>query len=323
MKKILAIHTGGTISMSASNEGVVRNRVNPIAHHHFTFNGRVHLVNRSACNLSSQSMTPELMLKIQQMIMTARNSGYSGAVVTHGTDTLEETAYFLQLTVPHDFPVTITGAMRSSNEVGADGLRNFKEAIAVASDDRAQRLGTLVVFNDEINSARNVTKTNATNVSTFKSPLTGPAGVISNHRIYFFIDSIPRHVIGQFKQIEDRVYLLKAYAGMGPELLAAVSRLHPNGLVLEGVGAGNMPQVTVPQIKQLIQRRVPVVMVSRCLNGFAEDLYNDPGGCYGLHKDGVMICRGLNGPKARIKLIVGLSAHFNSHQLRNYMKDNR
>ena len=322
MKKILAIHTGGTISMSLSKQGAVHNYVNPIAHHHLTLNGRIRLVNRVVANVSSQMMTISMLFHIRQIIMQARHAGFTGAVVTHGTDTLEESAYFLELTLPHDFPVVVTGAMRSSNEIGSDGLRNFKEALMVVADPRAQRLGTLVVFNDEIDAARYVTKTHSTNVSTFKSPLTGPVGVISNRRLYFFRRSVTDQVLN-IKHAGAKVYLLKTYLGMNGLLFDAVNRPSTDGLVIEGVGAGNVPPQTLLSIHSLLEKRVPVVVVSRCLNGFAEDLYNDRGGCYGLQKAGVTICRGLNGQKARIKMIVGISYGLEGRALREYMQSSK
>lgn len=126
MKKILAIHTGGTISMSQNAQGeVVPNDQNPIAQDATILAGRVQLITDEMFNLPSPHMTPVQMLQIKQRILKAEAQGIDGVVITHGTDTLEETAYFLDLTLPNTIPVVVTGAMRSSNEVGSDGLYNF------------------------------------------------------------------------------------------------------------------------------------------------------------------------------------------------------
>ena len=124
----------------------------------------------------------ELKKLIDHYILT---DDIDGVVITHGTDTLEETAYFLDLTVDTSIPIVLTGAMSSSNEIGADGLYNLMSAVQVAASDDAKMKGVLVVLNDEIHTAENVTKTHASNVSTFQSPPYGPIGFISKSMVHF------------------------------------------------------------------------------------------------------------------------------------------
>ncbi|GLB46551.1 L-asparaginase [Philodulcilactobacillus myokoensis] len=318
MKKILAIHTGGTISMSKGVDGGVRpNQHNPIANQPI-HDLNVKIENETMFNLPSPHVTPKVMLEVKERIIQAEKDGVDGVVVTHGTDTLEETAYFLDLTLPHHIPIVVLGAMRSSNELGSDGPHNFKTAIDVALSESSKDRGVMVVMNDEIYAAQYVTKTHTTNVATFKSPLTGPIGVVNHERPYFFQTVNDGHYQNISKVI-NHVYLLKAYAGMDGTLIDAIDNHQTNGLVIEGTGAGNMPPKTLPALKHLIDKHIPVVLVSRCFNGLAQDVYEYEGGGIQLQRMGITICRGLNGQKARIKLIVGLSANLSGENLAKYM----
>ncbi|WP_308440210.1 asparaginase [Levilactobacillus andaensis] len=319
VKKILAIHTGGTISMSQNDQGeVVPNAKNPIAQEETILAGRVQLITDEMFNLPSPHMTPVEMLKIKQRIDQAEKDGIDGVVITHGTDTLEETAYFLDLTLPNTIPVVVTGAMRSSNEVGTDGLYNFRSAIEVAADDASRGNGAMVVMNDEIHTARYVTKTHTTNVATFRTPTFGPIGIVAkDHAVYF--QKLINQDTCDIDHVIDHVYLIKAYAGMDGSLFDFLDNDQTAGVVIEGLGAGNLPPQTLPAIQRLLDRQIPLVLVSRCYNGVAEDIYDYQGGGIELRKMGLMLCQGLNGQKARIKLLVGLSAGLQDDDLKQFL----
>ncbi|MBW1605250.1 asparaginase [Lactobacillus sp. Sy-1] len=319
MKTILAIHTGGTISMSADENGeVIPNQENPIASHDVTLDGQVKLINDPMFNLPSPHVTPEVMLQLRDRVLKAEKDGIDGVVITHGTDTLEETAYFLDLTLPNRLPVVLTGAMRSSNEIGSDGLYNLQSSVAVAASDDAIGKGVLVVMNDEIHTARYVTKTHTTNLATFKTPTFGPLGIISKHQPYFFQELIKSEAFN-IDHVEPGVFLLKAFAGMDGTLFDALNNGATKGLVVEGLGSGNLPPATLPALKRILDRDIPVILVSRCYNGMAQDIYDYQGGGIELEQMGVSLCRGLNGPKARIKLIVGISNGLKGSRLAQYM----
>ncbi|TPR40981.1 asparaginase [Apilactobacillus micheneri] len=319
MKKILAIHTGGTISMSQDDSGeVVQNEKNPIANQDNLLGRNIKIVNEELFNLPSPHITPKVMLKIVKRIKEAEDEGYYGVVVTHGTDTLEETAYFLDLTLKNDMPVVVTGAMRSSNEIGSDGLYNLLNAAATAASEDAKGKGVLVVMNDEIHTARYVTKTHTTNVATFRTPTFGPIGIISKHHPSFFQELIQSEVV-DINKVIDGVYLIKGFAGMDGTLFDALDNDTTKGLVIEGLGAGNLPPATLPAIQKLLKRHIPIILVSRCINGVAQDIYAYHGGGIELQDMGLTICHGLNGQKARIKLIVGLSAGKSGQELARFM----
>ncbi|WP_461244478.1 asparaginase [Secundilactobacillus muriivasis] len=321
MKTILAIHTGGTISMSQNEQGeVVPNAENPIAKEATILNGRVNLLTDELFNLPSPHVTPSVMLQLKERIDEAEANGVDGVVITHGPDTLEETAYFLDLTLPSTIPVVLTGAMRSSNEVGSDGLYNFQSAIMVAATDESRGKGALVVMNDEIHTARYVTKTHTTNVATFRTPTFGPIGVVAKGKAQYFQELI-RQATCPIDHVVDHVFLIKAYAGMTGELFDALAEQPTQGLVIEGLGAGNLPPQTIPAVQRLLDQNVPIVLVSRCYNGVAQDIYDYEGGGIELTKMGLILCQGLNGQKARIKLLVGLSNGMAGAELRQFVSN--
>ncbi len=317
MKKILVLHTGGTIAMEEDKEtGSVKQKSNnPLLQIGTSLSNIAELIVEDVFHLPSPHMTPKEMITLQQLIdKKAAEEGIQGAVITHGTDTLEETAYFLDLTVQSDIPVVVTGAMRSSNEIGSDGLHNFISSIRVAVSEEAKGKGVLVVLNDEIHCAKNVTKTHTSNVATFQSPQYGPIGIVTKRGVVFHQTLLNRDTYN----IEDttkHVVLLKAYAGMDEGILNAVNGLPVDGLVIEALGQGNLPPRTVPAIKKFIDKGIPIVLVSRCFNGITEDVYEYEGGGKQLKDMGVIFSNGLSGQKARIKLLVALEVTNDQNKL--------
>ena len=312
-KKIAVFHTGGTISMKKDEDGGLDlQKDNPIAKSSVS---EVELVQEQIFGVSSPQMNEQTMITLRnEIVKKVAQEKVDGVVVTHGTDTLEETAFFLDITVPHTLPVVVTGAMRSSDELGSDALYNYKCAINVAAmGEVAKHAGTMVVFNGEIHSARNVTKTHTTNLATFKSPDTGPIGFMTAKGFVF--DRLPtpskQHNVDK---ITKKVMLIKAFAGIDSMVFDALDVLGEkqgkfpiDGLVLEAFGAGNLPHWIVPCLQKLEQRGIPIVLTSRCIGGIAQEIYDYSGGGKRLkEKDvpGIIFSNGLNGPKSRLKLLV-------------------
>lgn len=321
MKKILVLHTGGTIAMSKNKQGAVApTDTNPLMAFDQLSTADYTVTAESVFNLPSSHITPAHMLTLSQHVQQALTTDIDGIVITHGTDTLEETAYFLDLVIATNVPIVLTGAMRSSNEVGSDGLHNLQTAIATAAADSAAGQGVLVVLNDEIHAARYVTKTHTTNVATFQTPLTGPLGILVAGQPQFF-QHLSNSAACPITQLATHVFLLKAYAGMDATLFAAINQLTTHGLVIEAPGAGNLPPETVPAIKALLANQIPVVLVSRCFNGVAAPIYGDVGGGRQLAECGVIFCQGLNGQKARIKLQIAVSAGLHGPELQHFMQN--
>lgn len=322
MKKIFVIHTGGTISMQedASSGEVKPLSEHPLQHEQLPLEN-VSLTVKQLFHLPSPHMTPKEMLELKNEIeAVCLENEFDGIVITHGTDTLEETAYFLDLTLHASIPIVITGAMRSSNEIGSDGLYNLISAIKVASCKEANELGVLVVMNDEIHSAKNVTKTHTSNIATFQSPQYGPIGIVNKRRISFHHKPLKKETY-KIQKISKNVVVLKAYAGMDGEFIQALQSLPLDGLVIEALGQGNLPPLAVPSLTSFIQQNIPVVIVSRCFNGIVQDVYAYEGGGKHLKDIGVILSNGLNGQKARIKLMILLELYSSISKINELFSD--
>ncbi|WP_397537648.1 asparaginase [Rummeliibacillus pycnus] len=309
-KTILLVHTGGTISMHVSKESgaVVPDSTNPLMQESKKLEKIAHIIELEAFNLPSPHMTPQKMLALRDLILQTigNNNNIDGVVITHGTDTLEETAYFLELTTNLEIPIVLTGAMRSSNELGADGVYNLVESVRVASSEDAKNKGVLVVMNDELHSSVNVTKTSTSSVATFQSPQYGPLGLVTKSMIHFHQAPLKREYV-EVSKLDKKVALFKVYAGMDADLIRSAIDYQYDGVVLEGLGQGNIPPAVLPTIEELLKLQIPVVLVSRCFNGIAQGVYGYEGGGKMLEDMGVIFATGLNGQKARLKLLIGLN----------------
>ncbi|NFX25183.1 asparaginase [Staphylococcus aureus] len=321
MKHLLVIHTGGTISMSQDQSNkVVTNDINPISMHQDVINQYAQIDELNPFNVPSPHMTIQHVKQLKDIILEAvSNKYYDGFVITHGTDTLEETAFLLDLILGIEQPVVITGAMRSSNEIGSDGLYNYISAIRVASDEKARHKGVMVVFNDEIHTARNVTKTHTSNTNTFQSPNHGPLGVLTKDRVQF------HHMLYRQQALENvndklNVPLVKAYMGMPGDIFSFYSREGIDGMVIEALGQGNIPPSALDGIQQLVSLNIPIVLVSRSFNGIVSPTYAYDGGGYQLAQQGFIFSNGLNGPKARLKLLVALSNNLDKAEIKSYFE---
>lgn len=321
MKHLLVIHTGGTISMSQDQSNkVVTNDINPISMHQDVINQYAQIDELNPFNVPSPHMTIQHVKQLKDIILEAvTNKYYDGFVITHGTDTLEETAFLLDLILGIEQPVVITGAMRSSNEIGSDGLYNYISAVRVASDEKARHKGVMVVFNDEIHTARNVTKTHTSNTNTFQSPNHGPLGVLTKDRVQFHHMPYRQQAL---ENVNDKlnVPLVKAYMGMPGDIFSFYSREGIDGMVIEALGQGNIPPSALEGIQQLVSLNIPIVLVSRSFNGIVSPTYAYDGGGYQLAQQGFIFSNGLNGPKARLKLLVALSNNLDKAEIKSYFE---
>jgi L-asparaginase len=259
------------------------------------------------CNLPSAHLTVDLLWGLRQRVAAlAAGRGIAGVVVTHGTDILEELAYLLDLTIPGHRPVVVTGAMRTASEVGYDGLANLAAAVRVAASPQARGLGALVVMNDEIHAARWSTKTHTLALDTFQSPDHGPLGRVDADGVW--IGSRPVREIIPCGRLEPAVALLKLGVGMDAAPLEDAVARGARGAVIEALGGGRLPPWWLPPIEQAVAHGVAVVIASRCPAGRVTDRY----GFAGAHRDQVTLgcgfAGGLNGQKARIRLMVALGA---------------
>lgn len=321
MKRLLVIHTGGTISMSQNQfSQVVTNDVNPISLHRDIIGQYANVDEIHPFNIPSPHITIQNVEKLRNIIIEANETDkYDGFVVTHGTDTLEETAYLLDLLLDIRCPVVITGAMRSSNEIGSDGLYNFISSIRVASSSDANDKGVMVVFNDEIHTARNVTKTHTSNINTFQSPNQGPLGILTKDNVQFYNQPYKQQSF-EIINYQLKVPLIKAYMGMESDIFNFYAQQNVDGIVIEALGQGNLPPSCLKGVQSCLNNNIPIVLVSRSFNGIVSPVYAYEGGGFQLANKGLIFSNGLNGPKARLKLLIGLSNQLNIVELKNYFE---
>lgn len=269
--------------------------------------------------LQSWNIGPQAMADLAAVVASSLDDeGVAGAVVTHGTDTMEETAFALDLLVGSEKPVVVTGAMRNASEPGFDGPRNLLAAARVAVEEAARRRGALVVMNDEIHAARFVTKTHTTAFQTFASPESGRLGLIDDRvRFHFDLAPIPKLETGR---AEPDVHLVTMTAGADDFLLRKLLEARVAGVVVAGSGAGNVADAWHEPIAALVAAAIPVVLVSRCLSGRIVPGYGGPGGGRTIQGLGVIDGGWLSGPKARVALSLALGSGMPAAQLPGFFK---
>lgn len=323
--KVAIIFTGGTISMkldprihaaipALSSEEIISMVTN------IERFAEIEVINYA--NLPSPHITPKMMMEIAELVKkNIIRDEITGVVVTHGTDTLEETAYLLDLVTNSEKPIIVVGAMRNSSELGYDGSSNLSAALCTAISPKSRNKGVLVVMNNEVNAAREVTKTNTLSLDTFKSPEFGPLGIVDNDEVIYYRDIVSRQFINTDK-IEEKVGLIKAASGMESDIIDFYINTHYKGIVIEALGRGNLPPVMVPGIKRAIDKKIPVVMVSRCPTGRVLDTYGYEGGGKHLRELGVIFGGNLPGQKIRIKLMLALGLTNDLDEIRKIIEFN-
>ncbi|HKR58971.1 MAG TPA: type II asparaginase [Pyrinomonadaceae bacterium] len=224
-------------------------------------------------NVGSQDMSFEIMLKLAKRINELMKQGdVDGIVITHGTDTMEETAFFLNLVVKGDKPVVMVGSMRPSTAVSADGPLNLYNAVGVAVDPNAKGRGVLVVMNDWIHAAHSLTKTSTTAIQTFMSPLRGVVGVATYGKNDFYNTPQWKHTSGSEFDVTSvttlpRVDILMAYADMAADLIDASVANGAKGIVIAGVGNGNMNKASLDAAAKAVKKGVIIVRSTRVATG--------------------------------------------------------
>lgn len=259
--------------------------------------------------VASYEVTPAHMLMLAREVEKARADGVDGVVVTHGTDTIEETAYALALMLERTGPVALTGAMRNPSLTAPDGPANLLAAVRVAAGEAARELGPVVVLNDEVHAARLVTKSHTSKVSTFVSE-GGPAGGVTEDRVAIWWRPAWADAVGLPDDVDGtRVELVRVVAGMSDTLIRAATASKPAGIVIEGTGGGHVPQALLPALQEAIDGGIPVVVGSRTGAGetFAHT-YRMPGAELDLAERGAILAGRLAGPKARLRLLFGVAA---------------
>jgi L-asparaginase len=324
MNSVVFFFTGGTISMK--HDAVRGGAVPALSGEEILAHDReladvaaIEVVDFS--RLAGPQVTPRHMWDLSEQISrTLSRPEVSGAVVTHGTDTLEETAFFLDLRHFSPKPVVVIGAMRNASELSYDGPANVRAAVRVATDEGARGQGVFVMLNETIHAAACATKMDTQAIETFQSPVFGPLGIVDKDRVFFARTLKFRQTI-QTRTLEERVDLFQMYAGADGRFIDHARETGARGIVIEGTGRGNVPPMTLPAIQRAIDAGIPVLLATRCAQGRVLDTYAYEGSGRDLRNRGVIFAGNLSGPKARILLMLALGATQDVNELRSLIEE--
>lgn len=313
---VVVLTTGGTIaSLRDPGTGAVRTAATPddLVRLIPDIGEIARIEARAQVAVNSWNMTPAMMF---DLVKAARielsRSDVQGVVITHGTDTVEETALLSHMMVNRDKPVVFVAAMRNLSETSPDGPRNLRDAIRIAAHESSIARGSMLVINETIHSARFVTKTHTVNPSTFASPHGGPIGEVTAAGIDFFAPPA-RTSTAAPAHMDSHVPIVKTFTGMDPAILHWYREAGVDGMVIEGSGAGNVPGALLPEIASLVHDGIPVVLATRCIGGPLAPVYGTGGASGGGHDlvdAGCILASRFTAQKARIAILALLGAGF-------------
>lgn len=321
MKKICIITTGGTIAMREDREAgglVPAVSGEELAASAPGLTDWADIEVREFSNIPSEFMTPEIMLRLAHTIDSLADEA-DGFVVTHGTDTMEETAFLLDTVLRTEKPVVLTGAMRGASDLSADGPANLLGAVKTAADPGAEGMGVLVVMGDRIHAAQDVEKEHATLPEAFRSVEWGPVGTVCSDRICWGRRPIRRQRIHP-DALAGRVWLIKCGAGTEEDIFQAAAAAGVDGVVVEGFGCGNVSRGVDRGIHGLLDAGIPVVLVSRTAAGSVAREYAYEGGAASLEAAGAVLGGSLSGQKARLLLMAALGAGLDREAMRDLFR---
>lgn len=309
--RVIVLSTGGTIASARDASG--RNAAGALTGEalvrHLALPESLQVEAHSVFQKPSNALTGVDLLALRNRCLEfAGNAAVAGIVVTHGTDTLEDTAYFLQSTLPASIcPVVITGSQRAPHAAGTDAYTNLAAAIRVALSPAVRGCGVLVAFNESIYSANTVRKINTFQVHAFDAPGYGQLGYIDGERVHIAQKPLLPWPITPGAALP-RVDLHVAALDVDPALLRASAASGARGIVLEAVGRGHVPPAWMPALREAVQQGVAVVVTSSCLVGPIAQAYEFEGSLHGLEQLGAVPARDLSARKARMRLAAFLSS---------------
>lgn len=321
--KIAILATGGTIAGSIDSNvattgykaGVlgVETLINAVPE----IKNLADISGEQVANIDSSNMSDEIWLKLAKEVNKLLKSGVDGVVITHGTDTIEESAYFLNLVIKSDKPVVLVGAMRPATAMSADGPKNLYNAVALASSKEAKGKGVMVAMNDRILSARGVVKTHSLNVNAFSSPDMGELGYIIDGKVYFYNTTIKSHTkdtpfdISKLDRLP-KVDILYTYSNDGSSIAAkALAQNGTEGIVVAGSGAGSIHVNQKDTLKELMKKGLFVVVSSRVVAGNVAVSDEDK-------SLGFISAEDLNPQKARVLLMLALTKTKDMKKIQEY-----
>lgn len=314
MKKVVLLTTGGTIA-SKTNKDSGKLASGELTGEELAamcnLPNDIEVITESVFQKASIHITFEdlvvLKNKIEKYFMDDK---VSGVVVTHGTDTLEETAYFLDLTIKDPRPVVITGSQRSPEDLGSDVYINLRHAIYSACSEDLQHAGAVVVFNERIFAARYVKKEHASNIQGFNVFGFGYLGIIDNDVVHIFQKPLKREYF-HIQSPVPHVDIVKCYIGADGKFIKAARESGAKGVILEGVGRGQVAPKMMEEIEKSLSEGMTIVITTSAEEGSVYTTYDYKGSAYDLYKKGVILGSDNDAKKARIKLAVALASGLN------------
>lgn len=269
--------------------------------------------------LPGPHMTPSRMMECSSLAQQSLADGFDAVLFTHGTDTLEETAYLLDLRHTGPKPIVFVGAMRTSSQLSWDGPINLLEACRVAADRRARDRGVMVVMNSTVFAASEVTKTYTDALDTFQSPDVGRLAFFDGRELIWVRAPHRRPILAA--DVETRVGIVIASAGDDGDLIDHCVKRGDRGLVIEALGRGNLPPAMAAAAKRAVEAGLLVVLTSRCWGGRVSGTYGYEGGGARLKELGIVFAPGIPGHKARILTMAALGAGMGSQELKQWLAD--
>ncbi len=319
MKEILFVGTGGTIAETSRDGEAIMLTADELVKSVPLIGSIASVSSIDFMRVPSPAIQFSDLLNLSKTIQNAiREKDPDGIVVTMGTDTLEENAYFLDLTLDTDIPAVVTGSMRSRILPSSDTDYNLETAVLAATSSSLRGLGVVVVMNGEIHHARYVSKTNTNSVASFQSTGFGPLGVIAGQNVILNNKIVTREHV-RVDRIDVRVDLLRCCVGQDGSLVKAAVQLGAQGIVIEGFGGGDVTTAMLPAIKEALSNDVTVILVSRCISGpITQPALDFEGSPSSLAKEGVILANNTSGVKARVKLVLALSAGMKGTSLKKF-----
>ncbi|MBU9723977.1 MULTISPECIES: asparaginase [Bacillaceae] len=306
MKKVAVLTTGGTIASKHNEEG----RLSSGAMTGEELSDVLNLPEDIDIDIYSVLQKPSMHISFSDLDVIRQKieelfsqDSVSGVVVTHGTDTLEETAYFLDLTIADKRPVVVTGSQRSSEQLGSDAFINLRHAIYSACDAQLHHCGTVVIFNERVFAARYVKKEHASNIQGFNSFGFGYLGIIDNDDLFLYQRPIRTDKLLPIKKEIPEVDIVKCYLDADDKFIKASIKADVQGMILEGVGRGQVSPKMMEAIKEAVNQGIHIVITTAAEEGEVYPTYDYEGSTYDLSQAGVILGKDYDSKKARIKLM--------------------
>jgi L-asparaginase len=317
-RKAVLVSTGGTIEMSPGPGGYSIGRDRGRLPDPDILPPWLEVTHMKLFSLPSPHMTPSRMATLARELHMLEACGeWDGIVVTHGTDTLEESAFLADAHLQGLCRVVFTAAMRGADELGVDGPRNVRGALLTSVSDDFHNFGVVVVLNDEIHAAGRVTKTYTSNVSSFASPGYGPLGFVDGDSVIFTRAPLRRLRLPPGELVlDERVGLVRTAAGLGAREVAHCAACGDRAIVVEAFGRGNVPPDVADAIESAVSAGVTVVVTSRCYMGRVLGVYGYVGGGADLERRGALLAGDMPGHKMRLFLMACLGSGLGTDGIR-------